>query len=107
MSRARERLARIGLRWRLAGWVAVVVLGCTGVTFVAVYHSTGAQLRAQGDRALTAQAAAMAHNLETARARTPQQVAFAATRYIESQPFAASSLRTFANRTNASSGNSA
>ncbi|HEV2982557.1 MAG TPA: ATP-binding protein [Solirubrobacteraceae bacterium] len=96
MNGARERLAHIGLRWRLAGWVAVVVLACTGVTFAAVYRSTGSQLRGQVDRALSAQAASLTHNLDEARARTPQQVANAASHYIDSQPFSASSTLLFA-----------
>jgi two-component system, OmpR family, sensor kinase len=96
MSAARERLARVGLRWRLAGWVAVVVLGCTGVTFIAVYHITGSQLRGQVDRTLSAQAAALSHNLDAAHARAPQQVAAAASRYVDSQPFGASATLLFA-----------
>jgi hypothetical protein len=28
--------SRVGLRWRLAGWVALVVVICTGITFFAV-----------------------------------------------------------------------
>jgi two-component system OmpR family sensor kinase len=96
VSRARERLARVGLRWRLAGWVAVVVLACTGVTFAAVYRSTDSQLRGQVDRTLSAQAADLAHNLAVARARTPHRLALAASRYIRSQPFSASSTLLFA-----------
>jgi two-component system, OmpR family, sensor kinase len=96
MSAARERLARVGLRWRLAAWVAVVVLACTAVTFVAVYRSTGSQLRAQLDHTLSAQAAALSRNLGAAHARTPAQVASAATRYIGGQPFSASATLLFA-----------
>jgi two-component system OmpR family sensor kinase len=96
MSRARGALARIGLRWRLAGWVTVVVLVCTGVTFAAVYRSTGSSLRAQVDRTLAAQAAELSRTIAGARARTPQRVARAAARYIRSQPFSASSTLLFA-----------
>ena len=39
--RLRRALAGVGLRWRLAAWVAVVMLVCTGITFVAVYRGTG------------------------------------------------------------------
>ena len=45
----RDRLSSLGLRWRLAGWVALVTLLCTGIAFVAVYSGTGTQLR-QADR---------------------------------------------------------
>ena len=50
MRSALGRLTPVGLRWRLAAWVAAVVLVCTGITFVAVYRGTGAQLRNQIDR---------------------------------------------------------
>ena len=96
MSAARERLARVGLRWRLAGWVTLVVIACTGVTFAVVYRSTGSQLRAQVDRTLSAQAADLSHSLSSDRGRTPVQVAQAASRYIRSQPFSASSTLLFA-----------
>jgi signal transduction histidine kinase len=96
MRAARDRLARTGLRWRLAGWVAAVVLVCTGITFVAVYRGTGTQLRNQIDRALSGDAANLAHNLITSPGRSPRSVAQAAARYIQGQPFSASSTLLFA-----------
>ena len=47
MSRLSGRLARVGLRWRLAAGVVAVTVLCTGITFVAVYRGTGTQLRGQ------------------------------------------------------------
>jgi signal transduction histidine kinase len=93
---ARAGLARPGLRWRLAGWVTVVVLACTALTFAAVYRGTGSQLRDQIDRQLHGAAASLAHNLNSAHPRSAQGVAKAAARYIQGQPFRASSTLLFA-----------
>jgi signal transduction histidine kinase len=84
------------LRWRLVGWVAVVVLACTAVTFVAVYRGTGAQLRDQIDRALRGAAGSLSHNLVGAHERSARGVAQAAARYVQGQPFSASSTLLFA-----------
>jgi signal transduction histidine kinase len=90
-----RRIAPAGLRWRLAGWFTLVTLLCTAIVFVAVYRGTGTQLRSQIDKELGGDAAELAHNLEVAHARTPGQVSKAATRYIEGQPFSASSTLLF------------
>ncbi len=92
-------LARIvpgGLRWRLAGWIAVVMLVCTGITFVAVYRGTGTQLRRQIDQEIAGDSAELAHNLTSSHAHMPAQVAHAASVYINDQPFGASSTFLFA-----------
>jgi signal transduction histidine kinase len=91
-----NRLALVGLRWRLAGWVATVMLICTGITFVAVYRGTGAQLRQQIDKEISGDARELAHNLSLARPRTPKGVSEAASRYVHDQPFGASSTLLFA-----------
>src|SRR5580704_16051342 len=91
-----NRLALVGLRWRLAGWVAVVTLICTGITFVVVYSGTGSQLRKQIDKEIAGDANELAHNLTPAGATTPGDVFDAASRYIRDQPFGASSTLLFA-----------
>jgi two-component system OmpR family sensor kinase len=91
-----RRLAPAGLRWRLAGWVALVTLACTAVVFAAVYRGTGDQLRHQIDSEIAGDSAELAHNLLLAKAHTPRQLARAATRYIHDQPFGASSTLLFA-----------
>ncbi len=93
---ALRRLAPVGLRWRLAGWVALVTLACIAITFVAVYRGTGTQLRHQIDQELAGDAGELAHNLALADARTPKQLSAAATRYMRDQPFSASSTLLFA-----------
>ena len=96
MRPALNRLAPVGLRWRLAGWVAVVTLICTGITFVAVYRGTGTQLRHQIDQEIAGDAHELSHNLALANARTPKRVSEAAARYLREQPFRASSTLLFA-----------
>ena len=92
----RQRLAAIGLRWRLVAWVAVVMLICTGITFVAVYRGTGTQLRHQIDQELAGDASELSHTLASSDDRRPAQVAQRATRYVRAQPFSASSTLLFA-----------
>ncbi len=90
------RIVPGGLRWRLAGWIAVVMLVCTGITFVAVYRGTGTQLRRQIDQEISGDAAELVHNLTSSSARSPAQVARAASHYIDDQPFRANSTFLFA-----------
>jgi two-component system OmpR family sensor kinase len=92
----RRRLAGIGLRWRLVAWVAVVMLICTGITFVAVYRGTGTQLRRQIDQEIAGDAGELSHTLTSSDDRSPRGVAQAATRYVRTQPFSASSTLLFA-----------
>ena len=96
MRSAFQRLAPSGLRWRLAGWITLVTLLCTGIAFVAVYRGTGTQLRHQIDRELAGDAAEFAHNLGPANSSSPRRVAEAAGRYVRDQPFSASSTLLFA-----------
>jgi hypothetical protein len=94
----RPALARIvpaGLRWRLVAWVAVVMLICTGIIFVAVYRGTGTQLRHQIDQETAGDTGEFAHNLALTDTRSPRRLAEAATRYVHDQPFSASSTLLF------------
>jgi two-component system, OmpR family, sensor kinase len=96
MATALARIVPGGLRWRLAGWIALVTLICTGIAFVAVYRGTGTQLRRQIDQEISGDAAELAHNLTSARVRTPSSVERVASSYIDHQPFSASSTLLFA-----------
>jgi two-component system OmpR family sensor kinase len=91
MRALRDRLARAGLRWRLAGWVVLVVLLCTGISFVAVYRGTGTQVRKQIDSELAGDASDLSHDLKRAHARTPKGAGRAAGESVRDQSFAASS----------------
>ncbi len=84
-----------GLRWRLAAWVALVVLLSSAITFVVVYRGTGTQLRTQIDQEIQGDAGELAQALKTAGVRTPAGLAAAAERYIRGQPFSASSTLLF------------
>ncbi len=93
---AGRRFAPGGLRWRLAGWVALVTLLCTGIAFAAVYRGTGTQLRHQIDQEIEGDSREFAHNLTLAKASTSSELSEAATRYVRAQPFSASSTLLFA-----------
>ncbi len=84
------------LRWRLAGWVALVVVVSFGITFVAVYRGTGTQLHRQIDSEIAGDAGGLVHALAAAHPRTPRQTLAAARAYISGQPFNASSTLLFA-----------
>jgi two-component system, OmpR family, sensor kinase len=96
VSGPRKRPASLGLRWRLAGWVALVTLACTGIAFVAVYRGTGAELRHQMDHELAGDSGELAHSLARAHSHSPALLAASAGRYVADQPFGASSTLLFA-----------
>jgi signal transduction histidine kinase len=104
MRRALARLPPPGLRLRLAGWVAALMLVSTGVTFLAVYRGTGTQLRDRVDRELSGDVADLARSLSSpgtpgpagSRPRAAQALARSAARYIRAQPFKSSSTLLFA-----------
>ena len=95
MRALRRRLGAVGLRWRLAGWVALVTLACTGIAFIAVYRGTGTQLRDQIDGEISSYASGLANGLARARADTPAQAHQEAAEYVGDQSFAASSTVLF------------
>jgi signal transduction histidine kinase len=89
------------LRWRLAAWVTAVVLICTAVSFAVVYNGTGTQLRRQIDREIGGDLEELALTVHTAARTTDdgarsRRVAAAARRYVQNQPFSASSALQFA-----------
>jgi signal transduction histidine kinase len=91
-----ERLSHLGLRWRLAGWIAVVTFLCTGLAFVAVYRGTGTQLRQQIDRTIAGDARELTHTLKREQSAKPDDIAEEAREYVSDQSFAASSTVLFA-----------
>jgi signal transduction histidine kinase len=91
----RRRLPNLSLRWRLAAWVALVVLASSAVTFVAVYGGTGSRLSSQIDGEIAGDANDLAHALQTSGARTPKALLRAAEAYIKGQPFNVSSTVLF------------
>jgi two-component system, OmpR family, sensor kinase len=91
----RRRLRPRGLRWRLAAWVAVVILACTAVAFVAVYRGTATDLRHQIDQELRGDAHELAGTLASARAEGSDEIASKASSYVRDQPFGAASTLLF------------
>jgi two-component system OmpR family sensor kinase len=91
----RRRWGRVGLRWRLAGWITLVVLICSAISFVAVYRGTGSQLRRQIDTEIAGNATELAKSLKLARPLTARAAYEASNRYVSGQPFAATSTMLF------------
>jgi two-component system OmpR family sensor kinase len=83
------------LRWRLAGWVALVVVISFGITFLAVYRGTGTQLHRQIDREIAGDVGELTDALAASHPRTPQEVLAAARDYVGGRPFNASSTVLF------------
>jgi two-component system OmpR family sensor kinase len=84
-----------GLRWRLAGWFALVTIACTALVFVVVYDDTGTQLRREMDQEISADAGELADSLTMTKRATPRRVSDVAGRYVRDQPFSASSTLLF------------
>jgi two-component system, OmpR family, sensor kinase len=91
----RGRFSHIGLRWRLAGWVALVTLLCIGIAFVATYSGTGTQLRRQIDSEIAVYAKGLSHGLTRAAVSTQQHARDDAAEFVGDQSFAASSTVLF------------
>ncbi len=94
-----KRLLPTSLRWRLAAWVTAVVLICTGASFAVVYNDTGTQLRHQIDREIAGDLEELSHAVRASASshdHRPARVAAAARRYVQNQPFSASSTLQFA-----------
>ncbi|HEV2973878.1 MAG TPA: ATP-binding protein [Solirubrobacteraceae bacterium] len=95
MRTLRNRFRHLGLRWRLAGWVALVTLLCTGIAFVAVYGGTGTQLRHQIDGEIAGYAKGLTHGLTRANVVTSARARSEAAEFVGDQSFAASSTVLF------------
>ncbi len=89
--RAPRRARPLSLRWRLAGWVALVVMASSAITFVAVYRGTATQLKHQIDAQIAGDADELSHTLAASEPRSVTQLQKAAAEYMRGQPFRASS----------------
>jgi two-component system, OmpR family, sensor kinase len=83
------------LRWRLTAWVAGVLLLSAAVMFVVIYRDTGDQLRGQIDHDIAGDVSQFKQSLVTFVGDTPRQVALAAGRYVQTQPFSSTSTVLF------------
>ena len=92
---AGRRRPALELRWRLAAWVAAVLICSSAITFVAVYGGTGTQLRHQIDSEISGDSDELGHALIASHAHTTGELRAAAAAYIRAQPFSASSTLLF------------
>lgn len=90
-----DRLLLGGLRWRLAAWVAAVLIFSAAVIFLVVYNSTSSQLSGQVDRDVRGDTAQLAQTLDQHRGESPQMIVAAARNYLAAQPFSATSTLLF------------
>jgi two-component system, OmpR family, sensor kinase len=89
-------IARIGLRWRLVGWVSAAMLCVLAVVFVVVYQQTGSQLRSQVTADVRGDVTELSETLQAPRPRGPGQVVTRLRRYIDAQPYSDASALLFA-----------
>jgi signal transduction histidine kinase len=75
------------LRWRLAIWVAGVMLLSSAIVFVFVYVNTGTQVKRQIDGDLAGDTGQLAHTLRAIPAATVAKVVATARGYVSSQPY--------------------
>ncbi len=85
----------LSLRWRLAAWVALVVIVSSAITFVAVYRGTATQLRHQIDGEIRGDSYELTHQLSSAEHGSASRFRAAASAYVRAQPFRASSTLLF------------
>ena len=97
-----HRISLGSLRWRLAAWVAVIVVISSAITFLVVYRGTADQLRGQIDHDLTGDSSELTGALQSGAvagsgvgAESPARIARAARRYISSQSFTSTSTVLF------------
>jgi signal transduction histidine kinase len=84
-----------GLRWRLTAWVAAVMLGSVAVIFFVVYKDTGTEVRAQIDRDVAGDTSQLGQALGPDGGLSAGRLASAARRYVQAQPYGASSTLLF------------
>jgi len=90
-----------GLRWRLTVSGATILIAAFAAAAVAVYRGTGADLRGQLDHELRIESDAFARGASQARARDPRALAAAASTFIQTQPYHATTRLLFATVTGA------
>jgi signal transduction histidine kinase len=98
MPATRSRLsARLpsGLRWRLMGWVAALMIVSVAVIFYVVYTDTGSELRTQIDRDVTGDTNQLAVALRGDAGKSTVQIVRDAGRYVNAQPYGPTSTLLF------------
>lgn len=93
--RLRSALRHIGLRWRLTGWVAGVMLIAAAAIFLIVYNRVGSELSAQINRDLAGDTTQLSQALHATPGSGVGGLAAQARSYIRSQPYTATSTLLF------------
>jgi two-component system, OmpR family, sensor kinase len=97
--RTRRRRLALGapasLRWRLTAFVAAVMLGSAAVAFAVVYINTGSQLESQTDLDLRGDVTQLRQSLRSAELASPARAYEQAQRYVDAQPYSATSTLLF------------
>jgi signal transduction histidine kinase len=94
-TRRDRRLNLTGLRWRLAAWVAGVLIVSVGIIFLVVYDSTHSQLTGQINRDVVGDTNQLAQALRSRARLDAKALAASTARYLHAQPFAATSTLLF------------
>jgi two-component system, OmpR family, sensor kinase len=94
MHATRSRLPT-SLRWRLSAWVAGVMIIAAVVVFAVMYTSTGTQLRNQIDRDLAGDTTQLSEFMRPLVGQSPLQLVRSADRYLQNQPYSATSTLLF------------
>jgi two-component system OmpR family sensor kinase len=84
-----------GLRWRLTGWVAAVLLVSVAVIFFVVYNDTGTELRAEIDRDAMGDTNQLGQALRPLAGNSARLIVRDAQRYVGAQPFGSTSTLLF------------
>ena len=84
-----------GLRWRLTGMVAAVMLVSVAIIFYVVYTDTATELRAQIDRDITGDINQLAQVLRPHAGQDAPEIASSAQRYVQAQPYVSTSTLLF------------
>jgi len=83
------------MRWRLAAWVAGVMLVSAAVVFLVVYHDTGSQLEGEIDRDISGDTTQMVRSLQPLAGQSAARISTAAAAYVRGQPYTATSTLLF------------
>ncbi|MHB8658860.1 MAG: sensor histidine kinase [Solirubrobacteraceae bacterium] len=83
------------LRWRLAAWVAVVMVVATAILFVVVYVQTGSEISGQIDHDIAGDTSQMREALRPLAGRGAVRIAQRADAYVRAQPYSADSTLLF------------
>jgi two-component system OmpR family sensor kinase len=89
-------IRRSSLRWRLVAWVVGVMLVALAIVFVVVYQQTGSQLRSQVDDDVGEDLSQLVDTTHSLHPAGPDQLVSQLRRYVQAQPYSASSSLLFA-----------